>query len=212
MKKSVWLLATVLLFICSWSLAYGETADGQTPAEESVCDMAGYTGALWGLCNAYCEAMDCDSKAVNAANEACDRVLDNFISKGGGKGLPCEKFGKTCKKTCSIAYREDQGTCEKQYLIALKACGKDLSCIRDADLTRTQCLDDADVGYDLCLAECVGNDCAAECYELHLRADDKCYNKFCNASDCDLKVLNACLGNNDDAEEKCLLECKIIVK
>ena len=36
------------------------TPDGKTPAEETVCE--GLSGAAFGLCNAYCEAMDCDGE------------------------------------------------------------------------------------------------------------------------------------------------------
>ena len=38
---------------------FAQTPDGLTPSEETVCDR--YEGNAFGLCNAYCEAMDCDS-------------------------------------------------------------------------------------------------------------------------------------------------------
>ena len=49
------------------------SASAQIPTEESVCD--GLSGAAFGLCNAYCEAMDCDSEAPNANETACLKVL-----------------------------------------------------------------------------------------------------------------------------------------
>lgn len=55
--------------------AWSQTPDGETPADEDVCD--GLTGAAWGLCNAYCEAMDCDG-VPQASDAACNRVADNF--------------------------------------------------------------------------------------------------------------------------------------
>jgi hypothetical protein len=69
--------------------AMAQTPDGLTPAEETVCDDAHLTGALWGLCNAYCEAMDCDIESHYASQQACDRVLANFMVKSGGLAPPC---------------------------------------------------------------------------------------------------------------------------
>ena len=45
-------------------------------AEESVC--ANQSGAAFGLCNAYYEAMDCDSAEPLALGTACARVAENF--------------------------------------------------------------------------------------------------------------------------------------
>lgn len=67
--------------------AMAQTVDGETPAEETVCDIL--DGRAWGLCNAYCEAMDCDSAVPNANRQACDRVKGKFASLGQGD-LPCE--------------------------------------------------------------------------------------------------------------------------
>ena len=69
------------------SASYAQTADGMTPAEESVCD--GQEGALWGLCVAYCEAMDCDYEFPFADEQACDRVLTNYLKKSGDTMPPC---------------------------------------------------------------------------------------------------------------------------
>jgi len=60
--------------------AYAQTPDEMTPAEETVCD--GLEGAAYGLCNAYCEAMDCNG-APEASAKACDKVLQNFINQAG---------------------------------------------------------------------------------------------------------------------------------
>jgi hypothetical protein len=206
MKKSVWLVALMVTF-CSWTVAYGETADGLTPAEESVCDKAGYTGALWGLCNAYCEAMDCDNKAVNAADAACDKVLDNFISKSAGKHPACEKFGKPCKEQCSTTYDEDKTSCIEQYEKALKACKPDdLSCLKEADIILSICTDNAKQNYNICLKYC-SKECTDECYDLHVYADERCYDKFCKNTDCDIKLLDACLDNNYYLFKECIERC-----
>lgn len=67
--------------------AFASTPDGETPAVETVCD--GLTGAEWGLCNAYCEAMDCDSEYPSASDSACERVLSNFQEHADGEDPPC---------------------------------------------------------------------------------------------------------------------------
>ncbi|HEX2645195.1 MAG TPA: hypothetical protein VHU81_19510 [Thermoanaerobaculia bacterium] len=64
-----------------------DTPDGQTPAIETICD--GQTGAAHGLCNAYCEAMDCDSDAPQASEKACNKVGDNF-TRITGQRPPCD--------------------------------------------------------------------------------------------------------------------------
>jgi hypothetical protein len=67
--------------------AAAKTPDGQTPAQETVCDQE--TGAAFGLCNAYCEAMDCDSPDHRASANACANVKRNFVKKTG-RPLPCD--------------------------------------------------------------------------------------------------------------------------
>jgi hypothetical protein len=74
----------------SFPATIASTPDGETPAMEHVCD--GYAGAAYGLCNAYCEAMDCDDDP-NADQEACDKVEDKFEARTG-KNIPCG--GATC--------------------------------------------------------------------------------------------------------------------
>jgi hypothetical protein len=68
------------------SAAIAKTPDGRTPAQESVCSEL--SGAAFGLCNAYCEALDCDSVAPKASDRACDRVLANF-NRVSDDPLPC---------------------------------------------------------------------------------------------------------------------------
>jgi hypothetical protein len=70
--------------------ASAQTADGQTPAQERVCDSQ--SGALWGLCVSYCEAMDCDYTFPPADDSACDHVLGNYLKKANGALPPCEEI------------------------------------------------------------------------------------------------------------------------
>lgn len=71
--------------------ANAQTPDGMTPAEEDICTKWGYQGKVNGLCNAYCEAMDCDSNEAQASDRACLRIYDKIIGELGGTPFPsCE--------------------------------------------------------------------------------------------------------------------------
>jgi hypothetical protein len=73
------------------ALAYGDgTTDESPPAEESVCEDAGYMGAALGLCVAFCEANDCD---VHSDDAACDRLRANYTRITGDLAFPCELDG-----------------------------------------------------------------------------------------------------------------------
>lgn len=65
------------------------TPDGETPAVETVCEEGTLGGALKGLCNAYCEAMDCDSANPTASIDACEAVRNKFRNKSDGIDPPC---------------------------------------------------------------------------------------------------------------------------
>lgn len=81
------LLAVLMHFPAATLLAQG-TPDGQTPAQETVCDVL--TGSEFGLCNAYCEATDCGD-GVNYANiRACESLAKNWAKKTGIQELPCD--------------------------------------------------------------------------------------------------------------------------
>lgn len=93
-----------------------ETADGVTPAVEDVC--AGQIGAALGLCNAYCEAMDCDSADALAAPEACGRVRDKYQTLTGSD-LPCEDGTCPCNSftiaPSEIGWTASNGVCYYNY-------------------------------------------------------------------------------------------------
>ena len=65
-----------------------ETPDGETPAVEDICTNWGMTGKVNGLCNAYCEAMDCDSAEPNASETAC-QIQYGAIMETTGEEPPC---------------------------------------------------------------------------------------------------------------------------
>jgi hypothetical protein len=89
--KKLYLIAIAILITMSFIVVptMAKTPDGNTPAEETVCDEAGLFGAAWGLCNAYCEAMDCDSSNPNASDNACDKLFDKIVRLTGDVPL-CE--------------------------------------------------------------------------------------------------------------------------
>lgn len=79
-------LIFALLLICS-GIAVAQTPDLMPPSQETVCDSE--SGAAYGLCNAYCEAMDCESANAQASPTACTKVRDKFMNITG-RPLPCE--------------------------------------------------------------------------------------------------------------------------
>jgi hypothetical protein len=68
------------------SSASAKTPDGKTPATETVCDNE--TGSAFGLCNAYCEALDCSDPNQRASKQACITIKGNF-ERMTGRPLPC---------------------------------------------------------------------------------------------------------------------------
>lgn len=74
--------------------AAAQTPDGLPPALETVCDLE--SGAAFGWCNAYCEAMDCDlandsdpATEPKASATACSKVRTKFQQQTG-RDMPCE--------------------------------------------------------------------------------------------------------------------------
>jgi len=92
MKTTLTLFAALLL-VCSGA-TFAQTPDGMPPSLETVCDTE--TGAAFGWCNAYCEAMDCELANDNdpltephASANACSKVRTKF-QQSTGRDMPCE--------------------------------------------------------------------------------------------------------------------------
>src|SRR5689334_25346363 len=74
--------------------------DGQPPSRETVCN--GLSGAAFGLCNAYCEAQDCDVHP----RPSCAQLRKNFLKKTGSPIFPCDRLpcelsgAPACGGTC----------------------------------------------------------------------------------------------------------------
>jgi hypothetical protein len=73
-----------------------------SPAQDDVCD--GLKGAVFGLCHAYCEGMDCDSDEPRAPENACGKMLARYIKKT--QSVP------PCIDTCADLAAEDPCPCD----------------------------------------------------------------------------------------------------
>ncbi|CAB9498252.1 unknown protein [Seminavis robusta] len=72
-------------FFSDVALAQG-TPDDLPPALETWCDQ--YHGRDYGVCNAYCEAQDCEGP--NADKNSCDGLREKFLQSTGETRFPCE--------------------------------------------------------------------------------------------------------------------------
>lgn len=89
MKTCIQVLLVLLAFAFFSNTA---SADGLPPSEEMVCDiLQGGTPGLFGLCNAYCEAKDCDGFPEDDQPRSCERILGNYRDKmeAGDPDMPC---------------------------------------------------------------------------------------------------------------------------
>ena len=94
-KTLTGLIVFSLVFSFALASVAKKTPDGQTPAEETVCD--GLQGAAFGLCNAFCEAQDCDY--LDVLTNSCWHLLENYQKITDFPGPPC-----VCRDVC-IAHR-----------------------------------------------------------------------------------------------------------
>jgi hypothetical protein len=77
----------VVLFILIGGSVLAKTPDGMPPSQETVC--SGLSGAAFGLCNAYCEAQDCDVHP----RPSCPVLRRNFAKITGSPIFPCDQRG-----------------------------------------------------------------------------------------------------------------------
>jgi hypothetical protein len=76
-----------------------KTPDGQPPSKETPC--AGLSRSAFGICNAYCEAQDCDVHP----RPSCERLRANFKRATGQDRFPCDRIAcgdsaPTCNGDC----------------------------------------------------------------------------------------------------------------
>jgi hypothetical protein len=81
--------------------AAADVEAGKPRRHGSICDEAGLIGSAYGACNAYCEALDCDSPEPGGSERACEQALNRFM-KLTGELPPCEPV---CP--CSAAWRDE---------------------------------------------------------------------------------------------------------
>jgi hypothetical protein len=55
-----------------------------------ACEAADLAGRALGICNAYCEALDCDGTEPRGAASACDQLAQSFATVRGDEPFPCE--------------------------------------------------------------------------------------------------------------------------
>ena len=114
MKKSILGLCLGLGLAFGATTTFASTPDGQTPAEETACDT--FNGVAYGLCNAYCQAMDCDTGAY-ADDDACDAVALQFEDLTG-EPLVCPddggQVGDGCRDQCDVEYKYSVEQCASQ--------------------------------------------------------------------------------------------------
>ncbi|MCP3961581.1 MAG: hypothetical protein GY719_27380 [bacterium] len=104
MRVTMKALFILLLITCAGVVFAGGTPDGEPPSVEEDCDIyRNQPGPAFGLCNAYCEAMDCElandgdpNTNPNANERACERVLARFVDATNGDDPPCEGAGEEC--------------------------------------------------------------------------------------------------------------------
>ena len=106
------LVSLVALFVTLHpGVLSAKTPDGVPPSQETVC--SGLTGAAFGLCNAYCEAQDCDVHP----RASCAQLRRNFARITGSTVFPCDSVcgdgtvgpGEDCDPPGSAC--GDGGTC-----------------------------------------------------------------------------------------------------
>ena len=84
------ILGASLILVLYSAMTNAQTPDGETPANEGVCDqLVGGTPGLYGLCVAYCEAQD-HTDAV-PSDPPARKILDvyNKRRKIGDPEMPC---------------------------------------------------------------------------------------------------------------------------
>jgi hypothetical protein len=93
--------ATLGLVVALTPTARAQTPDGETPANEGVCDeLIGATPGLYGLCVGFCEAQDCEASIDASTGEVTfdadckpsdPKLLANYNNRAGPDDppMPC---------------------------------------------------------------------------------------------------------------------------
>jgi hypothetical protein len=85
MRKSAWSIVVTIAVVTAGG-AFANTSCKKPPEPVTACSHE--KGVAYGLCHAYCEALDCDNPSHHASDQACTAVKKNF-EKLTGRPLPC---------------------------------------------------------------------------------------------------------------------------
>jgi len=91
--------------------ALTKTPDQQPPSTETSCN--GLSAAARGLCNAYCQAQDCDVHP----RPSCERLRANFQRITGNSNFPCDRVA------CGQSGPQCDGDCPSGFVCASGAEG-----------------------------------------------------------------------------------------
>ncbi len=101
LRSSVFAAITAAFGILASGPGLAQAPDGETPAEEMVCDqLKGGTPGLYGLCVAYCEAQDFEEmlQQAKAGGNPGGKILDRYRAKmtASDPDMPCIVSASTC--------------------------------------------------------------------------------------------------------------------
>lgn len=119
------------------NVAIATTPDGETPANEGVCDpLMDATKGLYGLCVAYCEAQDLDDIDKEPANT---KILENYRKKmnAGDPDMPCVQVECPCFTGDDLSAMTGDGIASCSRLIANKPEITDDGILNFADVDTT---------------------------------------------------------------------------
>jgi hypothetical protein len=106
------MIACVLALVAALAgTAMTKTPDKQPPSQETSCN--GLTGNARGLCNAYCQAQDCDVHP----RPSCEVLRKNFQRATGSSKFPCDHVA------CGQSAPECNGDCPTGTVCASGAEG-----------------------------------------------------------------------------------------
>ena len=95
-------------------MAFGMLAVSIPVMAQDADTCEGQVGSAFGLCNAYCEAMDCDSDDPQASDIACDKVMDRF-EQATGSLPPCESVPVFRGDSCDVPGETTEEASEEAY-------------------------------------------------------------------------------------------------
>jgi len=160
-------LASILTGFSSTAIA--TTPDGETPANEGVCDtLQGGTPGLYGLCVAYCEAQDLDSLNKHPSNT---KILSNYRKKmqSGDPDMPCVQTPCDCVTDTELSAMTSDGAASCTRLTSNRIAIYDDGNLNyseiDTSLGSEKCTYvDVDTSPDTVRFQSISNDNAQSCY------------------------------------------------